>query len=102
MKISYRRSGGFTGMLISFDIDVKTLPPEDAGELEVLIDAADFFALPAQIPSDSPGADQFEYKLKVETEELQHSVRVGDAAVPENLWPLLNKIRVLSRSIRDS
>ena len=102
MKISYRRTGGFAGMVMSFDIDTETLPEEQAGEIQGLVSAADFFALPATITSSAPGADQFQYKLTVETEGRRHTVEVGDAAVPENLWPLLNKIRVLSRSTRSS
>ena len=98
MKIFCRRTGGFAGMLISYDIDVNTLLPEEADELGALITAADFFTLPLEIRSETPGADQFQYTLTIETDEVQHTVEVGDAAMPENLWPLLNKIRVLSRS----
>lgn len=102
MKISYRRTGGFAGMVMSFDVATDTLPPKDEKELRDLVIAADFFKLPAVIESDAPGADQFQYKLTVETTEQQHSVEVGDAAVPENLGALINKLRILSRSTRNS
>ena len=97
MKIYYRRTGGFAGMVMSFDLTTETLPPEEADELQELVNSADFFSLPDVIPSEIPGADRFQYRLTVEIEEQQHTVEVGDAAVPENLWPLLKKIRVLSR-----
>jgi hypothetical protein len=102
MKISYRRTGGFAGMVMSFDIDTETLPVEQAEEIQGLVSAADFFSLPATIPSAAPGADQFQYKLTVESEEGRHTVDLGDAAVPDDLRPLLDKIRVLSRSARNS
>ena len=102
MKISYRRTGGFAGMVMSFDVATDSLPPDDAKELRDLVIAANFFELPAMIESKPPGGDQFQYKLTVETAEQQHSVGVGDAAVPENLWPLINKLRIFSRSIRNS
>ena len=98
MKIFYQRTGGFTGMLISYDIDVETLPPEDADALSGLVNTADFFTLPSEIQSNQSGADQFQYKLTVETKEQQHTIAFGDAAVPENLSPLLDKIRILSRT----
>ena len=98
MNISYRRTGGFAGMVISYDFATNTLTKEDAEEIQNMIVTADFFALPAEIPSDPMGADQFQYQLTVKTEEQQHSIQVGDAAVPDNLWPLINKIRILSRS----
>ena len=60
MKISYRRTGGFAGMLMSFDIETQTLSEEEAGEIHGLVSAADFFALPAVIPTTTPGADQFQ------------------------------------------
>jgi hypothetical protein len=101
MKISYQRSGGFAGMLISFDVATETLLMEEAEEIQELVVSSDFFALPAVIPSSTPGADQFQYKLTVEIEEQQHTVEVGDAAIPESLQPLLNKLRVLSRTARD-
>ncbi len=98
MKISYRRTGGFTGMILSYDIDVDALPPEEAQELETLVSEADFFTLPGEIRSETPGADQFQYTLTIETDQVQHTVACGDAEMPENLWPLVNKIRILSRS----
>ena len=102
MKISYQRTGGFAGMRITYDLLTENLHPEEAEELNQLIDEADFFNLPDIIMRQSMGHDQFQYRLTVEYEEKQHSVEVGDGAVPENLWPLLNKIRTLSRTTRDS
>lgn len=98
MKISYRRTGGFAGMVMAFDIDTQVLSQEETEAFEELVNFADFFALPSEIPSSVPHADQFQYELTIEAVELAHTVHVGDSAVPEELWPLLNKIRVLSRS----
>lgn len=98
MKISYQRTGGFAGMVMSFEIATDTLPLVEAEELQNLVNSADFFGLPKIIPSNSSGADQFQYQLTVETDEQLHSVEAGDSAMPENLWPLINKLRVLSRS----
>jgi hypothetical protein len=102
MRISYRRTGGFAGMVMKFDLATESLPQEEANELQELVTSADFFSLPDVIPSNAPGADQFQYKLTIEYDEQQHTVEVGDASVPENLWPLLNKIRVLSRTNRNN
>jgi len=101
MRISYRRTGGFAGMVMKFDLETETLPQEEADEIQELVTSADFFSLPDVISSSAPGTDQFQYRLTVEYHEQQHTVEVGDASVPENLWPLLNKIRVLSRTNRN-
>ncbi|HBX69208.1 MAG TPA: hypothetical protein DEH25_07455 [Chloroflexi bacterium] len=99
MKISYRRTGGFAGMLISHSFDTDTLPKTDAEELVKLVSAADFFALPSKITAT--GADQFQYTLTVETAEQQHTLEVGETSAPENLRPLLEKLRLLARGKPD-
>lgn len=102
MKISYRRTGGFAGMVMKYEVDTDSLPQDEAQEIAQLVDSAGFFDLPSDIKSTGVGADQFEYRLTVETEGQQHTVEVGEAAVPDDLWPLLNKLRVLLRSNRDT
>jgi hypothetical protein len=102
MKISYQRTGGFAGMKISYELITENLLFEDAEELNQLLIESDFFNLPDQISAQNMGNDQFQHRLTVEAEERQHSVEFSDAAVPENLWPLLNQIRILSRKGRDS
>ena len=97
MRISYQRTGGFAGMVMSFDVQTESLPPDEAKDLKDLVGAAGFFDLPSKIVSDELGRDQFQYQLTITTDEKQHTVEVGDAAVPKSLWPLLEKLRILSR-----
>ncbi len=88
-------------MVMSFSIRTETLPTDEDQELKNLVAAANFFDLPQKIESSQLASDQFEYTITIETEEQQHSVEVGETALPENLRPLLNKLRVLSRSTRN-
>jgi hypothetical protein len=97
MRISYQRTGGFAGMVMSFDVQTETLPADEANDLKNLVDAAGFFDLPSKIVSDELSRDKFQYQLTITTEDEQHTVEVGDAAVPNSLWPLLEKLRILSR-----
>ena len=60
-----------------------------------LVESARFFELPAVLRSSAPGADRFQYRIGVETGQLKHTVQVDDAAVPDQLQPLiawLNKV----------
>lgn len=98
MRISYKRTGGFAGMVLSFDLQTETLPPEEADELQNLVEAAGFFNLPSKITSEGVVRDQFQYQLTITTDKQQHTVEVGDAAAPDSLWPLLEKLRILSRT----
>ncbi len=100
MRIQFERSGGFAGMRLTATIDTDALAPDEARELQALIEAARFFDLPAVIASPTPGADQFQYRLNVETAERRHTVEVGDAAAPDTLQPLLRKLTTLARSAR--
>jgi hypothetical protein len=101
MKISYQRTGGFAGMVISFSIYTDELSSDEIEELKNLVAAADFFELPSKIESNELVPDQFQYIIAIETDEQQHTVEVGDVAVPEKLGILLNKLRVLSRTTRN-
>lgn len=100
MRIHFERAGGFTGMRIEADIDTAALPPEDARELATLIEAVHFFDLPPRFTSSTPGADQFEYTIMVESEERHHTVHTTDAGAPPDLRPLLQRLTRLARSQR--
>ena len=89
MRISFERTGGFAGMRLTTTVDTATLPPEEANQLRQLVEAADFFHLPATITSPSPQPDRFQYRLTVEENGQQHTVRVSEAAAPDALRPLI-------------
>lgn len=98
MRIQFERTGGFAGMRTAATIDTDLLSPQDGQEVKQLVDAARFFKLPPKITGRSQGADQFRYKLTVESEGQRHTVEVGEASAPESLRPLLRKLAALARS----
>jgi len=88
MQITVERSGGFTGMPLTLSIDTAHLAPEQATHLRHLVEAADFFHLPATV-SVPAQPDRFEYEVTVREGDRKHTVTVGEAAMPERLKPLL-------------
>ncbi len=100
VRVEFERSGGFGGFLIQATIDAESLTPEEAGELNELVQAAEFFELPEKLTSRSPGTDRFQYKVTIESEETTHTVETSDAAAPETLQPLLRRLTLLARSSR--
>ena len=100
MRIHFERTGGFTGMTTTTTVDTETLSAEAAQELQEMVTEAGFFDLPAQMTSQTPGADQFHYMLTVESEGQKHTVEGSDAALPESLEPLLRRLTRLARSQR--
>jgi hypothetical protein len=90
MHISFERSGGFIGTPITTTLDTATLSPEHASQLRQLVDAADFFNVPATIAPSSSQPDRFQYRVTIQDDDRRHTVTVGEAATPSTLKPLLD------------
>ncbi len=97
MVIEFERTGGFAGMRIATRVDTTALPDDEAASLDSLVKDAGFFDLPARIASPAPGADRFQYALTVEAKGRRHTVQVGEAALPDALRPLVDKLTALAR-----
>jgi hypothetical protein len=94
MRITFEQTGGFAGMTITKVFDTSALPEKQAKRLRQLVDAAAFFNLPANLTSDTPYPDSFDYLITVEDEGKQHTVELSESAAPPNLTPLLEWLRV--------
>lgn len=93
MKIRFERSGGFAGIPLQRNVSSDALPAEERNKLAELIETAHFFELPPLLRATEPGADRFQYKISVETEQGEHTVQVDEAAVPAPLQPLISWLR---------
>jgi hypothetical protein len=100
MRIRFERSGGFTGIRLDKTVESEALDAGEAGDLQQEIDASGFFDLPRKIDSPGGGADRFQYRITVESGVHHHTVEVGEAAVPELLWPLVQHLTTLARTSR--
>jgi len=89
LNIRFERSGGFAGLRHTRSISSSELSAEEQKRLTDLVESARFFELPAVLRSSAPGADRFQYKIVVETGQLSHTVQVDEAAVPDQLQPLI-------------
>lgn len=89
MQISFERSGGFAGMTVSLSVDTASLSTDAAAQLSSLVAAADFFQLPAELPTPAQ-PDRFQYRVTIEAEGQKQTVTVGEAGVPDTLRPLLD------------
>jgi Emfourin len=97
--ITFERTGGLVGNEIYFDVDLDSVPEDEAKRLQKLIDSANFFNIPANIGM-SATPDEFLYKITVDDGEEYHSVRATDTTMPKALHPLIRELtmlRVLSR-----
>ena len=103
MRIEFERTGGFMGLRMAASFDTAELPQEDVEKLQDLLDAAKFFELPAVMPPPpaSAGADNFQYRVSVERDDLTHTVQMGDMSAPLEMQPLLRKLTLMARDQSD-
>ncbi len=84
------------GRMVSLTINLADLPDDQAKHMDELLEKADFFTLPEDL-TQKVMPDSFSYNITVSIDERQHSVRVNDSTVPDDLRPLLEE---LSRQAR--
>ncbi len=94
--LSLARSGGVAGICPPPKVlDTTALAPAMASQIEVLLEAARFFALPAELPECGSSADNFQYSLTVRhADGREHTVTFTEASASEAL-------RELKRLVRD-
>lgn len=90
VRVHFERTGGITGRKIEVYVDSDSLPPAQAKRLQTLLAQSRFFDLPPEMLSGPGGADRFLYRVTVEADSRTRTVEAGEAAVPVNMWPLLN------------
>jgi hypothetical protein len=100
MLIEFERTGGFSGMRLATIVDTASLARDEAQVLHNLVADAGFFDLPGHIERADTGADRFQYALTVQASGQQHTVEVGESAIPDALRPLIDKLTTLARSGR--
>lgn len=101
MKIHFERSGGFAGITINVDIDTNSLSDIEREALMTRLSNAEFFALPATIVDPSTrGADRYNYRISIESNNRTHTVECTDESAPASLTPLLDWLNDTARRVR--
>jgi hypothetical protein len=106
MHIAFERTGGVTGIGLRAELDTTTLPPDEAQEVDALIDRADFFGTDvgrARTPrTASPRADGFVYRVSVANGDRRRTIEVGEDEIPDALLPLIERLTAIARRERAS
>jgi hypothetical protein len=91
MKIQFSRSGGFAGPATKRQIEIDTaeLPPNEANQLQSLIDGADLASL-ADRAAQPPRPDEFRYRITVNDEGRSYTATAADTDMPEAVGPLVD------------
>ena len=92
--IKFQRSGGMVGNEVYLDLDLNTLPDDEAQHLIRLISDADFFKIPDNLDAQAT-TDEFQYVITIQAGKSSHTVHLTDATMPLNLIPLVKELTLL-------
>ena len=93
MRIQYKVDGGIAylpDLYQPLTVDTNDLSIEEADKLQRLIEAADFFNLPAVSPPPRGATDYFQYTISVIDSGRTHTVRVTDPIANPHLRALVD------------
>src|SRR5215467_7376538 len=96
MKIRFRQTGGFGGLVLGCDLNTSTLPPAESQELTRLVKQADLEKI--QTRRSEKGRDLQSYEITVEN-EITAKVSFDDMSMPANISPLLDFLRQRARAV---
>jgi hypothetical protein len=93
--ITFKRSGGFVGKGMRFQLSLDELPSINASALIRLIEQAEFFNIPENlIVKFNP--DEYQYTITVDAGIISHTVRTNDTTMPALLRPLVDELSSLN------
>lgn len=102
MRITFERSGGFTGIGVSTVIDTDQLDADVAREIAELVEMSGFFELQEDSLAGGAGADRFQYTVKIDDEGRSRTLRIGDESNSPELDRLLRRLTIISRAREQS
>lgn len=92
--IAFKRSGGFIGTGMRFQIDLDQLSIHDARYIVRLIEQAKFFNLPENLITKF-NPDEYQYTITIDLGVTSHTVRTNDTTMPASLRPLVDELSAL-------
>lgn len=91
MKITFRESGGYAGLIRGCELDTDSFPPDEAVELQSLVEQSGI--LQAKGGRTPNARDLLNYEITVQTSEGVHRVSFDDMTLPESAVPLLEYLQ---------
>jgi hypothetical protein len=92
--ITFKRSGGLIGNELHLDLELDSLPEDEAQRLQQMIDEAGFFNIPENLAGRST-VDEFQYEITVDNGSAYHTVSATDTTMPKSLFPLVKELTLM-------
>ena len=96
MKIRFRQSGGFGGLVLGCDLDTETLSKKDAAELVKLVAAA---KLPKLASRSGEGRDLNQYEITIDSDGDKAITSFDDMTIPKSVERLLEYLSSRAKAV---
>ena len=98
MRMVLHSVGGFTGPAgaQTRTVDLAALPAAQASQLRKLVQACDFFSLPATLSKPQPQSWDFVHTLQIQDDARSHTVRFHEDAAPAALQTLTQALSAMA------
>jgi hypothetical protein len=97
MKIRFRQTGGFGGLVLGCDLDTSALPPTEAQELARLVKQANLEKI--QTRRSEKARDLQNYEIAVEGDGMTAKATFDDMSVDADVERLLDFLRDRARAM---
>ncbi|MET0400672.1 MAG: protealysin inhibitor emfourin [Longimicrobiaceae bacterium] len=95
MKISFRQSGGYTGLALGYEVDTSALPADEGAMLKRLVDESGIEDL---VQPDTSGArDLTLYQITIDNGDAARTLSYDDMSLPDRLAPLHRYLQTRAR-----
>jgi hypothetical protein len=99
-KIMFKRSGGFIGQGMRFELNLNSMPISAVRNITRLVEEAQFFDLPENLIKNF-NPDEYQYTITVDAGITYHTVRTNDSTMPSSLRPLVKELSLLSSAYQE-
>ncbi len=99
-KITFKRSGGFVGGGMRFELNLNALPISTVRNITRLVEQAQFFDLPENLIRNFH-PDECQYTITVDAGITNHTVHTNDSTMPSSLRPLVRELSLMSAASQE-
>ena len=99
-KITFKRSGGFIGNGLRFELNLNALPISTVRNITRLVEQAQFFDLPENLVRNFQ-PEECQYTITVDAGITNHTVHTNDSTMPSSLRPLVRELSLLSAASQE-
>lgn len=99
MKVIFRQSGGYAGLILSCELDTSSMEAREAQALQSLVERSGFPRWETMGGRTPQAADLTNYEITVETDKSIYKIAFDDLTIPENILPLLEYLKACAKPL---